>query len=144
VEAQVEQLYGTWRLVSWIREVVGTGERSEIFGKAPYGFLTYGRDGRMSAMIVRENRPKPLNYAKLTDQERIALFTSTIAYGGTFTVEGSRVVHHVDISWNEAWTDTIQVRHFHIDGRTLTIRTDPAASPIDGQQATAMLIWEKV
>ena len=52
MNTQGEQIYGTWRLVSWTREVVETGERSEIFGKAPTGFLTYGRDGHMSAMIV--------------------------------------------------------------------------------------------
>src|SRR4051812_25134171 len=83
--AQVEQLYGTWRLVSWTREVVGTGERTDIFGKAPNGFISYGRDGRMSVMMVRENRSKP---AKLTDKERSELFNSLVAYGGTFTVEG--------------------------------------------------------
>jgi hypothetical protein len=144
VNAQVEQIYGTWRLVSWTREVVGTGERSEIFGKAPSGFLAYGRDGRMSAMIVRENRPQPLDHTKLTDQEQVELFKSMIAYAGTFTVEGSRVAHHVDISWNENWTGTVQVRNFRIDGRTLTIRTDPAVNPIDGQQDTSVLRWEKV
>ena len=65
--AQVEQLYGTWRLVSWTREVVGTGERTDFFGKAPRGFLAYGRDGRMSVIIVRENRPNPTDLTKLTD-----------------------------------------------------------------------------
>jgi hypothetical protein len=133
--AQIEQLYGTWRLVSWTREVVGTGERTEIFGKAPQGFLTYNRDGRMSAIIVRENRPKPTDLTKLTDQERAELFKSMVAYAGTFKVEGSRVVHNVDISWNENWTGTAQVRSFRIEGRTLTIRTEPAGT---------VLIWEKV
>jgi hypothetical protein len=27
-----------------------------------------------------------------------------VAYAGTFKVEGSRVVHNIDISWNENWT----------------------------------------
>lgn len=39
--AQLEALYGTWRLVSWTREVLGTGERSDIFAKAPQGFIPY-------------------------------------------------------------------------------------------------------
>ncbi len=144
VNAQVEQLYGTWKLVSWTREIVGTGEHSEMFGKAPHGFLFYNRDGRMSVIIVRENRPKPMDLAKLTDQERVELFKSTIAYAGTFTVEGNRVVHNVDISWNENWTGTAQVRNVHIDGHTLTLSTDPGVSPHDGKQASAVFIWEKV
>ena len=114
--AQVEEMYGTWRLVSFTREVVETGERTDIFGKAPHGFLSYSRDGRFMAILVRENRPKPADLAKLTDPERAELFKSLIAYGGTFKVEGSRVVHHVDISWNENWTGAAHGRNFRIDG----------------------------
>ena len=142
--AQVEELYGTWRLVSWTRELVDTGERSDMLGKAPHGFLAYGRDGRMMGMIVRENRPKPADLAKLTDPERAELFKSMIAYGGTFKVEGSRVVHNVDISWNENWTGTAQVRNFRIEGRRLTISTEPQLSGIDGKRNIAVLVWEKI
>jgi hypothetical protein len=103
-DAQAESLYGTWRLLSNPRELVATGERVDIFGQAPQGFITYGRDGRMSAIIVGDNRPKPPDLAKLTDQERAELFRTMAAYAGTFKVEGTRVLHHVDISWNENWT----------------------------------------
>ncbi len=65
--AQVgEELYGTWRLVSFTWQVVGTGKSSDLFGKAPHGFINYGRDGRMFAIIVSENRPKPTDLAKMT------------------------------------------------------------------------------
>jgi hypothetical protein len=141
---QLETLYGTWRLLTWTREVVGTGERSDIFGTAPHGFITYTRDGRMSSIVVKENRHKPTDLAKLTDIERAGLFTSMVAMAGAFTVDGNRVAHSIDISWNEAWTGTTQVRHFSIDGKRLTIRTDPAPSPIDGKPSVATLIWEKV
>lgn len=144
MKVQLEQLYGTWRLVSMTQEVIGTGERSEIFGKAPHGSLTYGREGRMSAILVSENRPKPMDSAKLTQQEQVALFKSMVAYAGTFTVEGSRVVHTVDISWNENMTGTTQVRNFCIDGYTLTLHTDPGVSPINGKQTSTVFIWEKV
>jgi hypothetical protein len=103
--AQIEQLYGTWRLVSISGKLLGQ-ESVPTFGNAPHGFLTYGRDGRMSAIIVGESRPKPVDLAKLTDHERAELFKTVIAYAGTFEVEGSRVVHNVDISWNENWTGT--------------------------------------
>jgi hypothetical protein len=142
--ARIEALYGTWRLLSWTREVVGTGERSDIFGRAPHGFITYTRDGRMSSIVVQENRPKPTDLAKLTDPERARLFGSMVAMAGAFAVDGTRVIHSIDISWNETWTGTSQVRHFVIDGTQLTIRTDPAPSPIDGRPSIATLIWEKV
>jgi len=140
--AQVEQLYGTWRLLSYTRTVVGTGESVDIFGKAPHGFLTYGGDGRMSAIIVGENRPKPSDLAKLTDQERAELFKTVIAYAGTFKVDGSRVTHNVNISWNENWTGTVQVRNFRLEGRRLIISTDQQIG-VDGRQVTSVLTWEK-
>ncbi len=144
MNAQVEQLYGTWRLVSRTQEMVGTGERTEPFGKAPHGFIAYGRDGRMSVIIVSENRPKPMDPANPTDQERVELMKSAIAYAGTFTIEGSRVMHHVDINLGGNVTGTPLVRHFRIDGRTLTIRTDPTVRSIDGKQTFGVLTWEKV
>lgn len=142
--AQVEALYGTWRLLSWTREVVGSGERSHVFGRAPHGFIAYTRDGRMSSIVVKEERHKPADLAKLTDIERAALFSSMVAMAGTFTVDGNRVIHNIDVSWNETWTGTSQVRHFVTDGKRLTIRTDSAPSPIDGRPSIATLVWEKV
>lgn len=138
-----EELYGTWRLLSFTRQVVETGESADIFGKAPYGYINYGRDGRMFAIIVRENRPKPTDLAKITDAERAELFKTMLAYGGTFKVDGSRVVHNVDISWNENWTGTAQVRNFRIEGRRLVISVDPQIGG-DGRRITAVLTWEKV
>ena len=54
VVAGDEQLYGTWRLVSYKATVAATGETVEPFGKSPQGFINYGRDGRMLVLIVRE------------------------------------------------------------------------------------------
>ena len=138
-----EELYGTWRLVSFSIQVVETGESSDLFGDAPYGYLNYGRDGRMYAIIVKDKRPNPSDLAKITEQECIELFNTVIAYSGTFEVDGGRVHHNVDISWNENWTGTTQVRNFRIEGRRLIISVDPQIG-LDGRQATAVLTWEKV
>ena len=54
-----EDLYGTWRLLSFTQRVVATGEKSDVFGKAPHGFLSYGRNGRMSAILAKDGRPSP-------------------------------------------------------------------------------------
>jgi|SRR5581483_370072 len=141
--AQVDQLYGTWRLLSWVRQSVDTGERLDTFGKAPSGYLSLGRDGRMLVLIVRENRPKPTDLTKMTDQERADLFKSMIAYGGTFKLEGSRFVTDVDISWNENWTGTKQPRNFKIEGDRLILSADPAPG-VDGKRVSAVLTWQKV
>jgi hypothetical protein len=139
-----EDLYGTWRLLSFTQTVVATGEKSDVFGKAPHGFLSYGRDGRMSAILVRDGRHKPPDMTNLTDEERTELFDTVIAYAGTFTLDGKTVTHHVDISWNENWTGTDQVRNIRLEGDKLYITTNPQPSGIDGKVVVAELIWEKI
>ena len=142
--ANKEDLYGTWRLVSDVRQDVATGVKTDNWGKAPHGYLTYGRDGRMNVIVVGEQRPKPADLAKLSDGDRAALFKTMLAYAGTFSFDGATVTHHIEISWNENWTGTDQMRHARIVGRSLYITTDPMPSPIDGKLIVAILTWEKL
>ncbi len=94
-------IVGTWKLKSMVFEVTTTGERGNQFGEHPDGYLSYSTDGRMYAIGTRDNRIKPREVAP-TDEERIKLHQTMFAYGGTYTVDGEKVVHHVDISWNQA------------------------------------------
>jgi hypothetical protein len=139
-----EQLYGTWRLVSDVRQDVETGAKTDNFGKHPQGFLSYSRDGRMSAIEVAEQRPKPTDLAKLGDADRAALFRTLLAYAGTFSFDGRVVTHHVDISWNNNWTGTDQVRNVRLEGRMLYITTNVQPSAIDGKPSIGILTWEKI
>jgi len=139
-----EQLYGTWRLVSFTRTVLATGETMDLYGKSPHGFINYGRDGRVLVLIVSDKRPNPADLAKMTDQERVELFKTTIAYGGTYSYDGKAIRHHVDISWNENWTGTDLVREVKFDGNRLILSTVPAPASQDGKLVTAVLTWERV
>jgi len=139
-----EELYGTWRLVSYRRTVLATGETTDIFGKSPKGFINYGADGRVLVLFVSDQRPKPPDPAKMTDQERIDLFKTMYAYGGTYTYDGKTVTHHIDVSWNESWTGTNVVREVKLEGNRLILKTVPAPSALDGKLRTSVLIWERV
>jgi len=139
-----EELYGTWRLVSNKRMVLATGETMDTFGKSPHGFINYGRDGRMLVLIVSNNRPNIPDLAKMTDQERIELFKTMIAYGGTYTYDGKTVTHHIDISWNQNWTGTDGVREVKFEGNRLILSTRPSPDPIDGKLGTAVVTWERI
>jgi hypothetical protein len=141
--SKAEQLYGTWRLVSWTRQIEETGETVTQFGKAPTGFLSYSADGRMLGIMVSDDRPRPSDLAAVSDRERAVLFNTVVAYGGTFEVVGNQVVHKVDVSWNESWTGTTQRRDFRIDGSRLTIHVGPQISA-DGRRSTGVLTWDKV
>ena len=140
----VAKLYGTWRLVSFTQRSVATGETVEVFGHSPTGFLSYSRDGRMNAILVKDKRPKLVDMAQATTDDKAQLFSSMYAYAGTFTVDGSTVTHHVDISWNENWTGTNQVRNVRLEGDRLYISTNPQSNGIDGKVMVAELVWEKV
>jgi hypothetical protein len=98
----------------------------------------------MSVILVNTERPKPTDLTKVTDEERVKLYKTFIAYAGTFKFDGKTVTHHVDISWNETWTGTAQVRNVMIEGNKLYIRTNPIPRPQDGKLAIAVLTWEKV
>jgi hypothetical protein len=136
------KLLGTWKLKSFIFEMP-TGERFNLFGEHPNGYLGYSPDGRMYAILVADNRIKPHDVAP-TDGERVKLHETMSAYSGTYTLDSEKVVHHVDISWNEAWTGTDQVRFYSVDGDVLTIKQVLYKSPADGREGQAVIVWEKV
>jgi hypothetical protein len=140
--AQTDPLLGTWRLRSFVREVAGTGERYNQLGDRPDGYLVYSPDGRMLALFVSGDQPRPR--AEPSDEERIALHKAMLAYGGTYSVSPGRVVHHIDIEWDGRRVGSDQVRFYTIDGDTLSIRTEPNKSPVDGREGVGVLTFERV
>ena len=138
------QLAGTYRLISDKRTVVATGETTEPYGKAPQGYITYGRDGRMMLLMVAEKRPKPRDLATMTDQERADLFKTMLAYSGTYDFDGKIVTHHINVSSNQILTGTHQVRNVRLDGRTLVLTTNAEPAPSTGIVSVSVITWEKV
>jgi len=138
-----DSIVGTWRVQSFVREVVATGQRYNEFGAKPEGYITYLPDGRMHAMLVADNRVKPTG-AVPTDEEKAKLFGTMIAYAGTYRIDGDKVVHDVEVSWNQLWTGSKQVRFFKAEGDTLTITTAVAKSPRDGQEGRTMVVFKRV
>jgi hypothetical protein len=136
-------LLGTWKLQTFTTEDLTTGEKSNLFGAHPDGYLNYGADGRMYAILLEEKRKTPAGMVP-TEAERIALYSGFSAYAGTYSIDGDEVSHHVDASWNQSWTGTTQVRRFRIDGRQLTIETVPDVNPVTGRQSVSVLVWIKV
>lgn len=139
----VSKLLGTWKLRSYTREVVATGQQHDQFGEGPNGYLGYSADGRMYAIFTRQDRVTPRDVVP-TEEEGVQLLGSMVAYAGTYTLGEGRVVHHIDISWNQGWTGTDQVRFFEMDGDMLTITTAPYKSYLDGQEGRSILVWDKV
>ena len=142
--AAQEVLEGTWKLVSSTRTNTTTGATTDSFGPNPLGYVMYGKDGRMMVLITRSDRPKPDSTDKMTDEQRSRLFSSMLAYSGTYKFDGETIEHHIDGSWNQVWTGTTQIRNVKKDGDRLIYTTQPGPSPIDGSMGFATLVWEKV
>jgi Lipocalin-like domain len=134
---------GTWRLESYTTEDIVTGQKSNLFGLHPSGFLNYGSDCRMYAILVRDGRQPPATFVP-TDAERIDLYSGFIGYAGTYRIEGDKVSHQIDASWNQSWTGTIQVRRFKIDRNRLYITTLPTKNALTGKESSSVLVWNKV
>jgi len=142
--AAQEVLEGTWKLVSSTRTNTTTGATTDSFGPNPLGYIMYGKDGRMMVLITRSDRPKPDSTDKMTDEQRSRLFSSMLAYSGTYKFDGETIEHHIDGSWNQVWTGTTQIRNVKKDGGRLIYTTQPGLSPIDGSMGFATVVWEKL
>ena len=114
-------LLGTWKLVAAVREEIPSGIKTEFLGSKPIGYINYGADGRMLVLTVGSGRRKPAG-SNATSAEVEALFRSMTSYGGTYTIDGNEITHHVDVSWNESWTGTAQKRIARFeDNRVLSL-----------------------
>jgi len=142
--AAEEDLAGTYRLVSSTRKILDTGEVLDTYGKHPIGYIMYDEYGRMLVLIVSDDRPKPASIEKTTPEQQAALFRSMLAYGGTYKFDGKSIEHHIDISWNELWTGTTQIRDVRKEGEKLIYTTRPAPFSGDGKMSVTTLIWEKI
>jgi hypothetical protein len=110
---------GTYKVLSMTAEVDGSAPK-EIFGKAPRGFAMF-TPTRVTFLITAEGR----KFGRSVE-ERAALWDTLAAYSGVYRLEGSKFVVAVDVSANEIWNGTKQVRNWQLDGNRLTITTERA------------------
>ena len=67
-----------------------------------------------------------------------------IAYSGAYSLEGNKITHKIEVSWNQAWTGTNQQRFVEVKDDQLIIKTPPIISPISGKESVSTLVWERV
>lgn len=138
VDDDADNLVGVWRLQSFTLQVRGE-QPSEIFGPQPKGYLIFTPEGRMMTVITRADR-KPAT----TLQEQAVLLQSMVAYTGRYTVEHDRIITRPDVSWNEIYTGTEQIRYYSLTGDTLSLSTAEQPSGIlPGKRIIATLTYER-
>ncbi len=137
IAGDLSPVVGTWRLVSFEREYQTGGDREYPMGKAPTGYILFLPEGRMAVVITGEGRKAPA-----TDQDRVGLFNSLVAYTGRYRVDGDKWITTVDVSANPAWVGTEQTRSFRVTGDQLQEMTAWAARP-DNRMARAIITYER-
>ena len=119
------RLIGTWRLISIQFELADIGERFDLYGPHPLGFLILTDGARLMGMVTSADREPPRDEA-----DGAALFESMMAYSGKYRVEGEdKFITSVDLARHPAWNGTEQTRFFKLDNGMLSITTAPADSP---------------
>jgi hypothetical protein len=93
-------------------------------------------------MMTKQNRTRPTDLTRLTETDRAELYNTIVAYGGTFVFDGRQAIHNVEVSWNEVWTGTAQVRNLAMDGHRLVMSTNPQAG-VDGWRSTGVFLFER-
>jgi len=135
-----KKVLGIWKLVSYDTEFQATGERRPTFGKNPTGYIIFTSEKRVMVFIEGEGRKAPQ-----TNEDRIVLHQTMIAYTGMYRFEGDKFITTVDAAWNPAWTETDQVRFYKLEGDRLHIISAWAPNSIFPYRPVTRgyLTWER-
>jgi|SRR2546429_147886 len=141
-EDLASSIVGTWKLTSFARKEVATGKTAATFGEHPPGYAYYTKGGRFLVFAVSQDRKKN-EKADPTDAERVELFKSMFAWGGTYKTEGNKVIYNVDIAWVQSWIGTTRTYQVETAGNKLTVTTPPFKSTVDGQDIVVVTTYER-
>ena len=94
------------------------------------------------ATVLRRDRPAPKD-GGWSEAEKARLFDDMLAYVARWEIDGDRVLHHVDGSWNPNWDGTLS-RPFTLEGDRLTISGAPGTDPATGEAVVYRMTFEKV
>jgi len=141
-----EKFYGVYKLVRFTNEFKD-GRVEHPYGPNSVGRITYDRAGRMSALLMNPDRPKPANvpvgasagsWRNASETEMRAVMNGFVAYNGLFDVDEAKgvVIHHVKSALNPNWVGTDLIRSYKFDGKFLTLSVDYPTSK-------GVLVWER-
>ena len=136
-------IVGTWKLVSTGATTAEGKSVASPMGEHPTGFLTYTADGRMSLLITHDGRPK-LSGDRLDSpiEERANAFSTMVAYAGSYRIEGSRLIHHVEAASSQNWVGTDLPRVVTFSGNRLKLE-----APMQERHGVVQKfeqVWERI
>jgi hypothetical protein len=133
----MDDLIGTWQLLSWILYDV-EGEAHYPLGQDAEGFLSYHPSGFMSVHLARKNRPQFQSESifSVSAEEALENHHSYASYCGRYEILPDRILHFVQMHSCPNWIGSIQERHFKIENDVLHFSHQLEANH-------SQLIWQK-
>jgi Lipocalin-like domain len=133
-------IIGTWALDSIEYEEAHTGERFNMYGERPSGYIMINADGHAIVLIADSSRAPPQNPSDKSD-----LFNTMMSYAGTYTLEGDNTfTTKVTSAWHPSWVGTDQVRYFEVKGDILAITTALQTHPnFPGRKGRGVVKWHR-
>jgi Lipocalin-like domain len=136
-----DRLVGTWSLVS-ASSATSTGERNETpYGANPVGFLTYSREGRVTALISYDGR-KTLSFGGGTLEEQAEAFKTFLAYAGRYRLIRDTVTHYIEVSSIQSYVNKELVRSIKFNDNQIVLVTPPTR--VNGKIQTVELTWQRL
>lgn len=138
-----DKFIGTWKLLS-LESKTEDGNVNYPLGKDVSGYLTYTEQNFMSVSMMQPNRPifKSLDIKGGVIEEKVAAIDGCVSYCGRFTIQGKKIIHHIELSLFPNWVGIDQERFYEFQSDRLILSTSPFL--IEGQKQTAHLIWQKI
>jgi len=137
-------IIGAWKLISFqIKKENGV---VYPFGKNAQGSLIYTESGRVSAQVMRPDRPQFASgdQMKGTKEEIKLNFEGFVSYYGSYEFDRKKglVIHYMEGSLFPNWEGQRQKRFFELSGNRLKLSTPPTLW--GGGEAVGVLIWERI
>ena len=149
--SQNNPLLGTWKLIS-ITAIFPDGNiDKEAFGANPIGYITYTIEGKMMVIFSKSERQflsgnsaSPLTAAihSVPIEERAEAFSTFNSYAGSYSFDGNKVIHHVEIASIPNRIGKSLTRTFVLNGDRVTLITPPSKS--DNTPKIFELTWERI
>jgi len=138
-------IIGAWKLISFEIQKEN-GEVVYPFGKNAQGSVIYTESGRVSAQVMRPDRPRFASgdQMKGTTEEIKANYEGFVSYYGPYEFNRKKglVIHHMEGSLFPNWEGQRQKRFFELSGNRLKLSTPPTLW--DGGEVVAVLLWERI
>ncbi|PYU23070.1 MAG: hypothetical protein DMG30_13045 [Acidobacteria bacterium] len=117
-----------------------------LVSQNPTGLITYTADGQVMNIITNGGR-RPLSVSDNVGapaEGRVEAFATVVAYAGSYTLNGNKVIHHVEVCSIPNAVNTDQVRLItNLKRNSLTLRTFTMVSV--GRQITYReFVWERI